>query len=474
MVPFISNLVKKEPGSLQGGSVLPVGVRTSPDFTRKLHALMLSSPRNSVPMDVSFTASKSMGDSSTLSSYAHIQCTSLTASSDSVLSPARPLDKFVQGALENYIESGGCVNLYNLQRTLEVLHGRFIPSKFLTSVLTAVQNSSEEDFILGMDKLLSQDVAKRNETKLKPDFIWRVLEKSMDDLKNGCTSGSVPLLSNAKVLAAWVLLRYLKEFFSRDLCLMTVDREERKPLIEQVLSIKKRWARVMKVLDFLFVVLESSEVSIERLDLFHTTLELLCLPLLSFRVTERNELITKLAREISTKISAVRSVAKKTQFLKALPSHFLREKVVDFQLELEFKLTSSPNPSQSVCNESSVSIAKIGQVHFCRMPYHPNGSAHDLNYFLTLLVLMLQSHIQTLKGASVYSTTATRSHLLSAPQSTPPSSSAGEGLNQALRDIKPQVSQLSDRLSHDELIGIELTQPANWFMLQLLNTLTGF
>ena len=388
----------------------------------------------------------------------------------------RPFDKFSQGHLGNYAEmvgKGG--DLENYLHTVERLinQGHFFPTDKLKEVFKVMWKCSNKHAVKKMHFFLQQDISLRTDTRMESSHFWHKLQKCLEALK-----------SNTQVLVASTQLSYLLSFLIKNLDANKL--EPRASLVEQLLSSKKT-LNVAKILDVIFSLqgrtadcaTMSDNVTMSSMGVLSPVeclLIMICLPLLTCDPSSRSELKTKLAREMAMRLDQLNPHSVQYQLITAIPSDYLKEKVIDFVLERNFTLPPEVTMTGQASAYNSVSLAKITSVHLRRLPRHPDGSPHSLSFFLQLLAMLIQSHLMTVTGSQP---------LVSILPSFPPlpdqftMSVSGSlpmdaaQLRDALLDMRPAILQLTDRLSQDDQHFIELTEPTTWFHLQLLSLITA-
>lgn len=355
-----------------------------------------------------------------------------------------------------------------------VSQGSYIPSKFLRKVLALVLSVRDVGFVWKMHAILCHDLAIRADTNVCEEIVWEAIELGLSTLQRHL--GSQDCDPSATVLAAEVTLNYLFGLLVKDL--NSKIASPRSSLVKKILSLRTKWPRVIRITDLLFALYQRGQgvPSHPGLpDLQDLLLALICLPLLTCEDTDQKELAMKLARELSQRLGTLSSTYKKCQFLLALPSDYLRERVISVHLENNFIVHRSAGVnSDNHIPSDSVSLASIGSVHLSRMPYDHSGAPHDLSLFLFLLCQLLQSHLHTLHSEPVLSFLHA-----STPQDLPPSWRTvpapllPDDLQASLLSIQFQVSSLTYRLFEDPRLQCELTTlPTNWLYLQLLTSLS--
>ena len=364
------------------------------------------------------------------------------------------------------------VNYLSVMEKL-VSQGSYIPSGFLKRVLALVNGVSDEGFVRKMHAILCHDLAIRADTDVCEETVWGIMEQGLSTLQSHLASQDSD--AQATALAAEVVLNYLFGLLVKDLN-SKID-SPRSSLVRKILSLRTKWPHVRKIIDLLFALYPSDQGVPSQSgmpDLQDVLLALICLPLLTCEDTDRKELAMKLARELSQQLGTLGSAERKCQFLVALPSDYLRERVISVHLENNFIVHPSAGiNSDNHCPSDCVSLASISSVHLCRTPYNHSGVPQDLGLFLSLLCQLLQSHLHTLHAEPLLSFLHA-----STPQDLPPSWRTvpsplpQDDLRASLLSIQFQVSALTYRLFEDPAIQCELTTlPTNWLYLQLLTSL---
>ena len=382
------------------------------------------------------------------------------------LPKCKPIDKFSSGHLENYAEmvskEGDLENYLNTAERL-VNHGCFFPINKLDEVFRVLWKCRSEQAVKRMHFILQQDLSLRTDTSMKESHFSHWMKRCLKALE-----------TNRHLLVASVQLLYLHNLLVKNLDTHTA--RPKASLVDQLLSTKKT-LNINAVLDAVFSLLKqttnniSSVVPLSPLDCL---LGMICLPLLTSEPAARPEFRTKLAREVAVRLDKIDSHDEKYQLINAIPSNFLKEKVIDFVLERNFRLPFESASAAQAFSDNSVSFAKIISLHLHRLPRHPNGTPQSLSFFLQLLSCLIQSHLLTVTS---------RQPLVSLLPSAPPLPHhflvdnseilAEDQLQEALLDMHHGVLQLTDRLSLDEAYVTEITEPNTWFLLQLLSLTTS-
>lgn len=381
----------------------------------------------------------------------------------------RQFDKFSQGHLENYAElvskEGDIENyLYTVERLMN--QGFFFPTSKLNEVFRVMWKSHYDHAVKKLHFCLQQDISLRSDTSMKSSHFWSKLRKCLD-----------ALTSNTQVLVASVQLSYLLSFLIKNLEANKHDLKS--SLVEQLLS-SKNMSNVSAIIEVIFTLQANrvdSGMALPTPAPVDCLLVMVCLPLLTSKPSTLPELRTKLAREFAMKLDRLNSHATQYQLISAIPSNYLKEKVLDFVLERNFTLCVQPTAVSLSFADDLVSFAKITKLHLHRLPRHPNGSPQSLSFLLQLLIALIQTHLMTVIG-----TQPLVSHLPSLPSLSHQLMVNSSGLSQLmdeskvreeLLDMHSSVLNFTDRLSQDNQYFIELTEPTTWFHLQLLSLITS-
>ena len=387
------------------------------------------------------------------------------------LSNCRQFDKFSQGHLENYAElvskEGDIENyLYTVERLVN--QGFFFPTSKLSEVFHVMWKCRSDYAIKKLHFCLQQDISLRSDTSMKSSHFWPKLRKCLN-----------ALASNTRVLVASVQLSYLLSFLIKNL---EANRHDlRSSLVEQLLS-SKNMSNVSAIIDAIFSLHTShvdSDASLPIPAPMDCLLVMVCLPLLTCNPSTLLELRTKLAREFAMKLDGLNSHAAQYQLISAIPSNYLREKVLDFVLERNFTLCVQSDAVAQAFTDNVVSFAKITKLHLHRLPRHPNGSPQNLSFLLQLLTALIHTHLMTMTGSQPLVSLLPSSPSLSDQFMVNSSSRSSSQLmdeskvREELLEMHSSVLRFTDRLSQDNQYFIELTEPTTWFQLQLLSLITS-
>ena len=263
--------------------------------------------------------------------------------------------------------------------------------------------------------------------------------------------------------SAHVVLLYLVSLLFRDLAL---SGDLSTSLVESILSLTSKWQHVCVIIDLLFnLLLNPRKLPCSSLaDLCAVLAALLCLPTVTLCEHDIEDVILRLAQELSCKMARLPSVKSKTDFILLVPCHHLRERVVSIHLNSEFLLPHfcAPGFKQGFSlHPEHVSFELIANSQLCRRPYHQDHSHHDLSILLSLQIQLLHSHCLTYLGSSFL-------HPNTSHWSTSPSVLAAQMQSVALR-----IKSLQKQLSEDDAILHDLTLPHCWFSLQLLELISS-
>ena len=382
--------------------------------------------------------------------------------------------------VENYMSSAnlhkvGSNNALNYLSVVEKLvsHGAYIPTHLLKQVLTQVQRAGDEEFVRRMYAILSHDLAIRaNRDVPKEEVVWEAMEQSLSTLQRHLVSqDNTPPVN---VFAAETVLNYLFGLLVKDLNSRIENPST--SLVKKTLSLRSKWSRIIKVLDVLFVCQNSRGVSSHPgvPDVREVLLAMICLPLLTCEDIDRKEMALRLARELSERLETLSSTERKQEVLLAIPSDYLRERVISIHLNRNFVIRPSANSSSDLTQSDDVSLATIGLVHLSRMPYNHSNTPQDLGFFLFLLCHLLQSHLHILHACPILSFLTPSSLTTDLPPSwlSLPFPLSREELRASLLSICHPVQTFTFRLLEDPVFLCEVTVPTNWLYLQLLRSLT--
>ena len=379
--------------------------------------------------------------------------------------------------VQNYMSSAnlhkGGNSVLNYLSVVEKLvsHGAYIPTLLLKKVLTQVQRACDHEFVRRMYAILSHDLAIRAISDVpKEEFVWEAMEQSLSTLQRHLVSQeNTPPVS---VFAAETVLNYLFGLLVKDLNFRIENPSS--SLVRKTLSLRSKWSRIIKMLDVLFSVYQnsrgvSSHPGVPGMQ--EVLLAMICLPLLTCEDTDRKDTTLRLARELSERLETLGSTEKKQELLLAIPSDYLRERVISLHLNRHFVMRPFADSRSDLIQSDDISLATIGSMHLSRMPYDHSNTPQDLGLFLLLLCHLLQSHLHTLHASPILSFLTPSVALPPSWQSLPSPLSRDE-LRASLLSICPSVQTLMCRLFDDPVFQCELTVPTNWLYLQLLTSLT--
>ena len=322
---------------------------------------------------------------------------------------AKPFNKSSRGLLDTLSDLGSNT-LYNLARYVQLLEAllsqrSFIPADHLPQVLTLLMNSHNE-FVNRFHFVLSQDLVLRDSSMPTDDFIHDTLCKLVQTLDT--QHNHTPSL---------VTLHYIVGLLDKN---------------KGQWSLKKRIHSLQsKVLDLVFSAVSQTELPPSLACLPSLTTTLITLLSLLFH-DERT-----LAETISDRLDHLPTTGDKCYLLRCLPSQSLRETVIDLHLEWFFMSTHSD------CSPVRT-LKDISKKHFRRRPYRPNGVPHDVSFFLSLLCMIVESHLKN-------------------------DAACQEGLS----DLQIGVHLLTNTLYDDPLWVVKLSECNVWLSLQLLTVLTA-
>ena len=383
--------------------------------------------------------------------------------------------------VRNYMSSAnlhraGSYNALNYLSVVEKLvsQGAYIPTHLLKQVLSQVQQACDEEFVRRMYAILSHDLAIRSNRDIpKEEVVWEAMEQSLNTLQRHLVSqDNTPQVN---VFAAETVLNYLFGLLVKDLNSRIENPST--SLVKKTLSLRSKWSRIIKVLDVLFSVYQNSRGVSSHPgvpDVREVLLAMICLPLLTCEDIDRKEMALRLARELSERLETLGSTERKRELLLAIPSDYLRERMISIHLNRNFVMRPSTNSSSDLTQSDNVSLATIGLVHLSRVPYNHSNTPQDLGFFLFLLCHLLQSHLHTLHACPILSFLTPSSLTTNLPPSwlSLPSPLSREELRASLLSICHPVQTLMFRLLEDPVFLCEITVPTNWLYLQLLTSLT--
>ncbi len=366
-----------------------------------------------------------------------------------------------------------------------VSHGCCIPSDEVKKYVMRTFKLPRETDIRRMHRILQLDLSVRNDVSIAGKTVWSIMERCLEWLQpNPANSHALTPLTPACTnpcslqspditrLASKVVLFYLLGLMAKNFNMRVEELEV--SLIEKVLSLSRKWSNVRKLLGLLFATLEEEERETDGpLDLLELLSSAICLPLLTCTLLDRSDLTTRLAREISLKLTDVSTTEKKLRVIRALPSDYLRERVI--ALHLEFTYSREPsfgdNDSDGDTPPSgqALTLARIGSTHLSRKPYSLSGEKKELYLFLSLICNLLGSHLRCIRGAPLVSYLDTVLSPLPSQWCSYPATVLEEDLQVKLFSLRAHVMLLMERLMQDESFFYEL--PQCWVYLQMLESL---
>ena len=298
---------------------------------------------------------------------------------------------------------------------------------------------------------LQQDLAARPAGCL-PDQVWPSLEGSLTVL----TAESRPVC----LLAAEVSLLYLLGLLLKELNASLHAPWECHAHRELTLP----WRRVNSVLDAVAASYRRHGLDVGLPDVRTVLLTLLCLPLAAAQPRHRADLLVRLSGEVVQCLATLEGAESRQHLLTSIPSDDLRESVLPLHLERCY----SAHPATP--NLPPISEGVAGSLS--RRPYDYVDQALPLGPFLFDQAHLLQAHCRALRSRCP--TTPLVHHGDSTPlpdhwlrRSPPPSSLEHHAV---LAGVGAGVRGLIERLWQDQARFGELTDPMNWFLLQLLQS----
>lgn len=307
---------------------------------------------------------------------------------------------------------------YNLEcylHRLEVLllQRSFIPSEQLPQVVSMVLKSTNDDLVSRFHYVLCQDLALRGDSLPRADVIMSTLTTLVQTLT--AQSTHTPSL---------VLLNYVTALLDKNHIQMLLTKE--------ISSLR------IPILDLVFSTATQNDLprQLECLpSLPVTLLSLLDLP----KSASGNSMLHELAEEISCRLDCLPTSKDKYLVLRSLPSSSLCEMVIDSHLQTFFL-------SRHQCDWLPIRTLKdISKKHFRRTPYRPTGVPHDITFFLSLLCMIVESHLSLEKLSAC---------------------------DEDLSDLKLGVLLMTSSLYDDPLLVDKLSNDDVWKMLELLTALT--
>ncbi len=324
---------------------------------------------------------------------------------DIIISP-KPFHKFSQGYMETLTDVGltNCDRLARYIQLLEHLlaHAYFIPPNRIQVVVDTVLQVSDRQILYKFHSLLCQDLKLRSVDANLP----------VDYLQDTLYSISHTLSLTPTHLPSRVVLHYIA-------------------LLKPPLS---------------------SSLSTKLLDMAVCAL---CVPSLDSLLSPTQaalSLVTShsLARDLATRIQQLTSHTDKHYMLRCIPRLDLRLNVVQIILSQSFHGEHDYQPSTL-----NASLDDICQRHFTRRPYRPSGEPHDLCYFLSLLLLLVETWLLV---------HYTPKQCVGVVNETPPPN---------VQCVGHAVDLLTSRLLDDAFLTDELCSPNVWHQLQLLKAFSN-
>ena len=347
------------------------------------------------------------------------------------------LESLISPLMENPNQS--CiVDLVNfldhcVAQCVRLTHANILAILRLTSVLQSVRVVNKLHFILRQDLRLGSEPRPHS---CSPEL--------MDGLNVHLNSGLQLLrrvgepVNHLKYHALRLTLNYfVKVLTSSHLSSVSVNKTT-------------KWPFFSKIIQMIILVAKNTNIQglvITYNELLDDLFLLFCVPL-SLK-SSSHEVAQSIAFAFEEQLRGVESLDVRRHLLQLIPSMLLKEIVLDMHLENEFKYHRSDVTGIQTSQDEPMSLNKFCWIHLCRMPYYPNGSLHDLSFFLYLLYSLLESHL-----------------LLVTNQSSQPT----HDLSVVLDSLKPHVAGLVDRLSEDEVLLARLVTPCCWGDIQKLSS----
>ncbi len=379
---------------------------------------------------------------------------------------------------ENNIE----YNLYSQAGYLQLVEslvavGGALPFRETMTVLSDVLKSSNCYFIKRMRNFLCQNHCVMCSLPHEKTVLWDTINQSLEILKNAISKEHVDPSQTPAFQASKTVLEYLLNIFIDDLMHHFSEVSNgtfRTSLFEKVLSSTSKWSWFNKMLSMAFSLLDLNILAkcgvLECLD---TLLGLALLPLKTCNSkAEQEEISTTLAKQLSQRIERLSNSFKKIFVLLRIPSEHVRLKVIDIHLDNYFATAGTTSTGSDSSNEgmtsssTDFSLSKF-KVHLQKTVVRGDGTRQDLGFFLSLLTMLLQSHLLIVSGAPMLSFLPDRE------------SAASEG-NSSSAQLQPQLTELNqsvtvfiNRLSTDPATASYLITPTNWNYLELLIILTS-
>ena len=369
-----------------------------------------------------------------------------------VYSPHRQLQNLRENIFHCHYSRGSYIRVVDSL----VATGVTLSTREVLDMLGDILQSNSFRFINRVGFFLHQDSLLRTDLSFDRNSTWDIMKRSLIALDHYVSQFSNGLVTPG-LLAGNFVLEYLLRIFIKDLKSTGCAN-----LLENVFSLSSKWSRHEKLLDTVFCLLEfaySEQNSFSKC--LNTLYKLTVLPVVTCQSEiERQDVLVKLARTISQHVDKLSDFSNKYSAILYIPSCHLREKVIDIHLESYFALSGTDSVSG---REKIFSLSKFKNVHLKKIPFRPDGTKQDLKYFLRLLTVLLQSHLLILTGAP----------LVSFFPGIPESFKESAISVQDLKEARVPLAELTDRLSSDPSTSIDLTEPTNWYHLELLMTLTS-
>lgn len=325
----------------------------------------------------------------------HTSSTISPLSADANQIESKPFNKFSQGALETLADSGlsNCIDrAVCFVQLLEQLlaHGYYIPAKRIPLIVDTILAMSDKHLLFRLHSLLCQDIVLCN--KDLPSLIHHFL---LDTLHTLCDT----LLHTPIHLPSRIILHYISHL---------------NPPLSSSLT--------HKLLDVAF-----STLTLDMPD---------CLPcptdIIFVWLTHNN--IEWL--ELAARIERLSNTVEKCSVLRCIPQLDCRLRVIQLILSIGFQ---GKHYSQTL--PLTASLEELCTAHFTQRPYRPNGTPRNLSYFLSLLLLLLETWLLI-----------NDSHVIN------------------MQCVRIAVDQLTDTLSQDPVFTNEVCSPQAWLQLQLLKS----
>lgn len=308
----------------------------------------------------------------------------------------KPFNKFSQSSLETLADAGltDCMDrtVCFVQQLEQLLaHGYYVPMNRIPVIIDTVLRMSDKHILYRFHSLLCQDVRLRNQDQPQTSTHSYL----QDSLRTVCTT----LLLTPNHLPSRIILHYM---FHLD------------PVLSSTLT--------HGLLDVAF-----SALTVDLSD----TLPSLTDTILVWLTRGNTECLIE---ELSARIDRLSSTVDKCSVLDCIPRLDVRLTLIQVILSLTFQGERRTLPP-------TASLGELCTIHFTRRPYRYNGVPHNLSYFLTLLLLLLETWL-----------------LIHGPQRA------------SLQCVGPAVELMMSTLLQDPLLTNELCSPQVWLQLQLLKS----